>query len=107
MEFLSRNFDKTLLYAAEAHRFQKRKSARSAGEKYAENGTPYIRHLISVSGIVLDVGGTEEEAIAALLHDVVEDQGGMPRAHDIASIFGDRVTEIVLACSDSVSADPM
>jgi (p)ppGpp synthase/HD superfamily hydrolase len=106
MEFLSRKFDEALRYAADAHRFQKRKSARPVGGEPAENGTPYIGHLISVSGIVLDAGGTEEEAIAALLHDVVEDQGGMPRARDVAAIFGERVTDIVIACSDSVNADP-
>jgi (p)ppGpp synthase/HD superfamily hydrolase len=51
---------------------------------------------------VLEYGGSEDMAIAALLHDAVEDQGGEPRLSDIRNRFGDRVADIVRSCSDSV-----
>jgi (p)ppGpp synthase/HD superfamily hydrolase len=54
---------------------------------------------------VLEAGGDEDLAIAGLLHDVVEDQGGMPRADDVRARFGDRVADIVLGCSDSTTED--
>ena len=60
MEFLSRKFDEVLRYAAGAHRFQKHKSARTVGGEPAENGTPYIGHLISVSGIVLEASQSDD-----------------------------------------------
>jgi predicted RNase H-like nuclease len=62
--------------------------------------TPYIEHPIAVAGLVLEHGGTETEAIAALLHDAVEDQGGRRRLDDIERRFGARVAEIVAGCSD-------
>jgi (p)ppGpp synthase/HD superfamily hydrolase len=65
----------------------------------------YLCHLLGVSALVLEAGGTEEEAIAGLLHDAVEDAGGLPRADDIRARFGDRVADIVLACSDSVDEE--
>ena len=64
-------------------------------------GTPYVGHLLGVASIVLDDGGTEDEAIAALLHDAVEDQGGRPRLEDIRTRFGDAVARIVEDCTDS------
>ena len=63
---------------------------------------PYIAHLLGVAGLVLEDGGGEDEAIAALLHDAVEDQGGQPRLDDIRRRFGDRVAAIVRAASDAV-----
>ena len=66
---------------------------------------PYIAHLMSVSALVLEHGGSEDQAIAALLHDAVEDQGGLETAEKIRGEFGATVAEIVLACSDS-TGDP-
>jgi (p)ppGpp synthase/HD superfamily hydrolase len=62
---------------------------------------PYIGHLLSVTSIVIEYGGDEEMAIAALLHDAVEDQGGLPRLHEIRKKFGKRVAHIVDGCTDS------
>lgn len=67
---------------------------------------PYICHLLGVSSLVLEAGGDEELAIAGLLHDVAEDQGGDRRLDDVRKRFGDRVADIVEACSDSLSEDP-
>jgi hypothetical protein len=64
---------------------------------------PYIAHLLAVAATVLEYGGCEEVAIAALLHDAVEDQGGEPRLAHIRNRFGGRVAEIVRSCSDSVA----
>jgi (p)ppGpp synthase/HD superfamily hydrolase len=104
--FFSRRFDDALRYAADAHRFQKRKSAPSVGDRPAALRIPYIGHLIGVASIVIDAGGSEDEAIAAVLHDAPEDQGGQPRLDDIRAVFGDRVAEIVLGCTDSLATDP-
>jgi (p)ppGpp synthase/HD superfamily hydrolase len=57
--------------------------------------------LLSVAGLVLEDGGDEDEAIAALLHDAVEDQGGAETLATIEQQFGQRVADIVLACSDT------
>jgi len=59
-------------------------------------------HLLAVAATVLEYGRSEDIAIAALLHDAVEDQGGEPRLSDIRNRFGDRVADIVRSCSDSV-----
>jgi (p)ppGpp synthase/HD superfamily hydrolase len=67
---------------------------------------PYIGHLIGVASIVIDAGGSEDEAVAAVLHDAPEDQGGKARLDDIAALFGERVAEIVLGCTDSLATDP-
>lgn len=61
----------------------------------------YLCHLLGVSALVLEAGGSEDQAIAGLLHDAVEDAGGLPRLTDIRARFGDLVADIVLACSDS------
>ena len=71
---------------------------------------PYVSHLLGVAAIVLDAGGDETEAIAAVLHDVVEDQplpegGGRGRLDDVRSNFGHNVATIVEALSDWVSED--
>jgi (p)ppGpp synthase/HD superfamily hydrolase len=93
-------FGRALEYAAEAHKTQSRKAS----------GIPYISHLLGVAAIVLDAGGTETEAIAAVLHDVVEDQpfadgGGRARLADVRAKFGDHVASIVEALSDWISED--
>ena len=62
---------------------------------------PYIAHLLAVTAIVLESGGDEETAIAALLHDAVEDQGGQPTLDRIRREFGERVARIVHECSDA------
>ena len=93
---LGLRFDAALAYASEAHRKQSRKSS----------DIPYVGHLLGVSSIVIDYEGDEEEAIAALLHDAPEDQGGQARLDDIRDRFGSRVASIVEACSDSLAKDP-
>jgi (p)ppGpp synthase/HD superfamily hydrolase len=73
----------------------------------ARKGTvlPYILHPMGVASLVLEAGGDEEQAIAALLHDVPEDCGGEARLAEIKGMFGDRVEKIVRGCSDSLVAD--
>ena len=66
---------------------------------------PYLLHVLEVSSIVMRHGGDEDQATAALLHDVVEDGGGEPALAEIREEFGDRVADIVLGCSDSVEVD--
>ena len=72
------------------------------------NGTeiPYMAHLLVVTGLVLEDGGNEDQAIAAMLHDAVEDGGGRAMLDRIARSFGPRVAEIVEGCSDTVDVDP-
>lgn len=62
---------------------------------------PYISHLMAVASLVLENGGGEAEAAAALLHDAAEDQGGRPTLERIRQRFGDRVADIVSGCSDT------
>lgn len=88
---LTARFNEALVYAAQLHAQQRRKGA----------GAPYISHLLGVTAIVLENGGNEDEAIGALLHDAVEDQGGAPRLEEIRSRFGPAVAEIVEGCTDS------
>jgi (p)ppGpp synthase/HD superfamily hydrolase len=88
---LTQRFENALIYAHQLHLNQRRKG----------NQTPYIAHLLSVTGLVLEAGGDEDAAIAALLHDAVEDQGGLETLDEIRRRFGEGVAEIVAACSDS------
>jgi (p)ppGpp synthase/HD superfamily hydrolase len=67
---------------------------------------PYLAHLLVVTGLVLEDGGDEDEAIAAMLHDAVEDGGGRPLLERIARTFGPRVAAIVEGCSDSLELEP-
>lgn len=62
---------------------------------------PYMAHLLGTAGIVLHFGGDEDQAIAGLLHDAAEDQGGVPTLEMIRREFGDRVAEIVKGCTDT------
>ena len=78
-------------YAAEKH----------AGQTRKQTAVPYLSHLMAVASLVLEAGGDEDMAIAALLHDVVEDCGGMPRLREIRKQFGPRVARIVEGCTDS------
>lgn len=91
---LSSRFDRALVYASSKHRVQSRKST----------GVPYIAHLLAVASTVLEAGADEDTAIGALLHDVVEDQGGAALLPEIEERFGRRVREIVAACSDSLTS---
>ena len=65
---------------------------------------PYLAHLLAVSALVLEHGGDETAAIAALLHDVVEDGGGKPALAEIDERFGAQVAAIVEGCSDTTAA---
>jgi hypothetical protein len=95
---LSKKFDKALTYAVEAHDTQVRKGTK----------VPYTAHLLGVASIVLEAGGSEAEAIAALLHDVVEDQGGAERLRHVRKTFGPEIAQIVDECSgdDRTAGDP-
>ncbi len=88
---LTARFSEALTYAAELHNTQTRKGTT----------IPYVSHLMAVASLVLEHGGTEDEAIAALLHDAIEDQGGDATRTEIRSRFGDAVTAIVDACTDA------
>ncbi len=84
-------FEEALLYAARVHKDQMRKGA----------NVPYVTHLLAVAAIVGENGGTEDETIAALLHDAPEDRGGRERLQDVRGRFGDEVAEIVDGCTDT------
>lgn len=90
---LTERFDRALLYATHVHGGQVRK----------ETSIPYIAHLLAVAATVLEYGGDEDLTIAGLLHDAAEDQGGARRLADIRNRFGDRVAEVVEACSDTLA----
>lgn len=73
------------------------------GEQARKGGhIPYVSHLLAVAGLVLEDGGTEDEAIAAVLHDAAEDAGGRETLEAIRGHFGERVALIVAACSDTM-----
>jgi len=88
---ISPRFHEALAYASELHAAQVRKATT----------IPYIAHLLAVASIVLEAGGSEDEAIAALLHDGPEDQGGLTTLEDIRRRFGNNVADVVAACSDT------
>lgn len=90
---LTPTFEDALLYATRLHADQLRKGSH----------TPYVGHLLGVAALVLEDGGDEDEAVAALLHDAAEDQGGRPRLDAIRDRFGARVATIVEECSDTLS----
>lgn len=73
-----------------------------AGQRRKSTDVPYIAHLLQVCGLVLEDGGNVDEAIAALLHDAAEDQGGRATIALIRERFGDRVADIVVGCSDDM-----
>ena len=88
---LTLRFEQALVFASRLHRKQIRKGS----------NVPYISHLLSVAALVLEDGGDENEAIAALLHDAVEDQGGQATREAIFDMFGKKVVEIVDGCTDA------
>ncbi len=91
---LTKRFEDAIVFATHVHTGQLRKGTE----------IPYIAHLLSVTALVLENGGGEDEAIAGLLHDAVEDRG--VGVNDIRARFGDKVAGIVEACSDSFEKDP-
>ncbi len=76
-------------------------AVKHAGQTRKQTAVPCLSHLMAVASLVLEAGGDEDMAIAALLHDVVEDCGGMPRLREIRKQFGSRVANIVEGCTDS------
>lgn len=72
-----------------------------SGQTRKASAIPYITHLMGVASLVLEAGGDEDLAIAALLHDVVEDCGGAPMLKEVRRSFGKRVAEIVDGCTDA------
>jgi len=88
---LSVRFDEALVLASSLHRSQARKAS----------GVPYVAHLLGVTSLVLEEGGSEDMAIAALLHDAAEDQGGEEVLTQISTAFGDEVARWVRQASDS------
>lgn len=93
---VTHSFSDAVAYAAELHADQVRKGTDIA----------YLSHLLAVAGLVLEAGGDEEMAIAGLLHDAAEDQGGEATLHVIEGRFGPRVASMVRGCSDTLVADP-
>ncbi len=92
---LTSRFALALSFANAIHNKQVRKGA----------GVPYVSHLMSVSASVLEYGGDETEAVAALLHDSAEDCGGKPMLEMVRAMFGEDVATIVESCTDTF-ADP-
>jgi len=90
-DLLTHRFEAALIYALRLHADQTRKGS----------ATPYFAHLMSVAALVLEDGGDEDEAIAALLHDAIEDQGGAEVRAEIRRRFGERVAAIVDGCTDA------
>ncbi len=88
---LSPRFEEALVFATRLHATQMRKGSQ----------VPYVAHLLAVTALVLEYGGDEETAIAALLHDAIEDQGGDVARIQIRARFGDRITAIVDGCTDA------
>lgn len=88
---LTERFDNALAYASALHRTQVRKGTQ----------IPYISHLMAVSSLVIEHGGNEDQAIAGLLHDAAEDQGGEATLRDIRTRYGDAVADIVVDCTDA------
>jgi (p)ppGpp synthase/HD superfamily hydrolase len=88
---LGKRLEEAFCYAAMLHSKQKRKGS----------DIPYIAHLMAVCALVLEQGGDEDQAIAALLHDAVEDQGGKPTLEEIRRRFGERVGRLVESCTDA------
>ena len=84
-------FEQALVFATRLHAGQRRKGS----------GVPYVSHLLAVCALTIEYGGDEDESIAALLHDAIEDQGGAEARDQILTRFGRRVKEIVEGCTDT------
>jgi (p)ppGpp synthase/HD superfamily hydrolase len=94
---LTARFREALVYASQLHAEQSRKQVQAAGSVQV----PYIAHLLAVTALVLEHGADEDEAIAALLHDAIEDQGGDATRQRILGLFGQRVVGIINGCTDA------
>jgi len=91
MRTLGERFDRAFALASTLHRSQRRKAS----------DIPYVSHLMAVAALVLEHGGGEDDAIAALLHDAAEDQGGLATLERIRVEFGPRVAELIAGASDT------
>src|ERR1700722_19872388 len=91
MGTLTSRFEEAIIYTTRLHAEQVRKGS----------DVPYVSHLMAVAALTLEYGGGEDEAIAALLHDAVEDQGGLETRAEILRLFGPKVTAIVDGCTDT------
>lgn len=87
----SERFEKALVFAAQLHKEQVRKGTK----------IPYVTHLMAVAATIGENGGDEDQVIAGLLHDAVEDQGGAPTLEEIRRRFGNEVAAIVQGCTDA------
>jgi len=94
--FLTRRFYLALQFASELHYQEHRKGT----------AIPYVAHLMRVCALVLEAGGDEDQAISALLHDAVEDHGGLSTLSTIRELFGTRVADALEFRSDSTASDP-
>jgi (p)ppGpp synthase/HD superfamily hydrolase len=92
---LGPRFLRAFEFAAAKHKNQTRKAS----------SIPYIAHLMGVASLALEAGGDEDLAVAALLHDVVEDCGGAPMLKEVRRRFGSRVAKVVAGCTDA-DTDP-
>lgn len=88
---LGPRFASALGYVATLHATQLRKGTE----------TPYVSHLLAVAALAIEYGANEDEAIAALLHDSIEDQGGAEVRRRITALFGQNVADIVEGCTDT------
>ena len=84
-------FSTARAFASEIHGAQRRKGTE----------IPYVGHLLAVAALVIEAGGDEDAAIAALLHDAVEDQGARPMLDRIRARYGGEAADIVEACTDA------
>lgn len=93
---LSPRYSEALQFCFEIHsrQFRKRRTV------------PYVSHLLAVSALVMELGGSEDEAIGALLHDSAEDCGGRPMLEQVRQRFGDAVAAMVEGCTDSLAENP-
>ncbi|MCL4694857.1 MAG: HD domain-containing protein [Candidatus Hydrogenedentes bacterium] len=87
----STRIDDAFAFAHRVHRDQRRKGS----------GAPFITHVMSVAALVGEHGGDEEQLIAALLHDAVEDGEGRETLGEIRAAFGGRVADLVEGCTDA------
>ena len=83
------------------HTYEARLAAGTLPAQARDTEIPYVSHLLSVCALVLEDGGDEDEAIAALLHDTLEDHPKEVTASGLARRFGPRVRDLVVACTDT------
>jgi GTP pyrophosphokinase len=101
MTATNQNLTKTTALGPRLQRAFRFAAEKHAGQTRKQTSIPYLSHLMAVASLVLEAGGDEDLAIAALLHDVVEDCGGTPILRDVEKKFGARVAKVVEGCTDS------